>query len=91
MDLILEIDHANDTNDKIIQTSIEKKLNQPGQHHHHKEIAPVAWIIIVSEVLHNFIDGMSIGCAFNETILKGASLSIAIICEEFPHKLGKII
>ena len=51
-------------------------------------IAPVAWIIICSEGLHNFIDGLSIGAAFTETALKGFSLSLAIICEEFPHKLG---
>ena len=51
-------------------------------------IAPVAWIIICCEGLHNFVDGLSIGAAFSETILKGFSLSLAIICEEFPHKLG---
>lgn len=73
---------------KRIQTSVANGLNQ--MHQHVQEISPVAWIIIVSESLHNFIDGLSIGCAFNETILKGASLSIAIICEEFPHKLGNL-
>ncbi len=34
------------------------------------------------------LDGLSIGAAFTETFLKGASISLAIICEEFPHKIG---
>ncbi|RNA30455.1 zinc transporter ZIP14 isoform X1 [Brachionus plicatilis] len=51
-------------------------------------IAPVAWIIIFGEGLHNLIDGLSIGAAFTDSILNGLSLSLAIICEEFPHKLG---
>lgn len=51
-------------------------------------IAPVAWIIIFGEGLHNFIDGLSIGAAFTDSIINGVSLSLAIICEEFPHKLG---
>lgn len=55
---------------------------------HEHAIAPVAWIIILSEGLHNFIDGLSIGAAFTESVLRGFSLSLAIICEEFPHKLG---
>ena len=38
--------------------------------------------------MHNFIDGLSIGAAFSESLLNGFSLSLAIICEEFPHKLG---
>ena len=38
--------------------------------------------------MHNFIDGLSIGAAFSESLLNGFSLSLAIVCEEFPHKLG---
>jgi zinc transporter ZupT len=34
-------------------------------------IAPVAWMIIFGDGLHNFIDGLSIGAAFTESILKG--------------------
>ena len=84
-----ENEQLNNQINKNIQTSIASELNNAHNHSHgHTEIAPVAWIIIVGESLHNFIDGLSIGCAFNESIVKGASLSLAIICEELPHKLG---
>ena len=52
------------------------------------DIAPVAWMIIIGDGLHNFIDGLSIGAAFTESIYQGMSICIAVIFEEFPHELG---
>lgn len=52
------------------------------------DIATVAWMVIFGDGLHNFIDGLSIGAAFSESILSGISVSVAVICEEFPHELG---
>ncbi len=51
-------------------------------------IATVAWMIIFGDGVHNFIDGLSIGAAFSESILTGISVSVAVLCEEFPHELG---
>lgn len=51
-------------------------------------IATVAWMIIFGDGFHNFIDGLSIGAAFSESILSGISISVAVVCEEFPHELG---
>lgn len=53
-----------------------------------KVIAPVAWMIIIGDGLHNFIDGLSIGAAFSESMVLGMSTSVAVIFEEFPHELG---
>jgi zinc transporter ZupT len=72
---------------KQTQTSILSGIDKAHAHEHIK-VAPVAWIIIISEALHNFIDGLSIGAAYSEMTLKGLSLSLAILCEELPHKLG---
>jgi len=52
------------------------------------KIATVAWMIIFGDGIHNFIDGLSIGAAFSESILTGMSVSLAVLCEEFPHELG---
>ena len=52
------------------------------------KIATVAWMIIFGDGIHNFIDGLSIGAAFSDSILTGISVSVAVLCEEFPHELG---
>lgn len=54
-------------------------------------VKTVAWMISLSDALHNFIDGLAIGASFTMSILNGVSTSIAIVCEEFPHELGKTI
>lgn len=45
-------------------------------------------MIIFGDGLHNFIDGISIGAAYSESILSGLSVSLAVFAEEFPHELG---
>jgi len=66
--------------------------NNHGHSHNHLQgfhsIAPVAWMIIFGDGLHNFIDGLSIGAAFTDSKMKGISICLAVICEEFPHELG---
>ncbi len=59
--------------------------DKPEQGH----IKSVAWMIIFGDGLHNFIDGLSIGAAFAGNIMTGISVSVAVICEELPHELGK--
>ncbi|KAL4641656.1 zinc transporter ZIP8-like [Arapaima gigas] len=54
-------------------------------------IKTVAWMISLSDALHNFIDGLAIGASFTVSILTGFSTSIAIVCEEFPHELGDFV
>lgn len=51
-------------------------------------IATVAWMIIFGDGVHNFIDGLSIGAAFTESVIAGVSVSVAVLCEELPHELG---
>lgn len=68
----------------------QKNSSHSHHHHHHedKPVATVAWMIIFGDGIHNFIDGVSIGAAFTESILAGVSVSLAIFCEELPHELG---
>ncbi|XP_055026057.2 metal cation symporter ZIP8 isoform X1 [Misgurnus anguillicaudatus] len=55
------------------------------------KIKTVAWMITLSDALHNFIDGLAIGASFTLSLLTGFSTSIAIFCEEFPHELGDFV
>ncbi|XP_068195339.1 metal cation symporter ZIP8 [Antennarius striatus] len=58
---------------------------------HISSIKTVAWMITLSDALHNFIDGLAIGASFTVSIMTGFSTSIAIVCEEFPHELGDFV
>ncbi|XP_076471660.1 metal cation symporter ZIP8-like [Babylonia areolata] len=68
-------------------------MNGHGHSHHARRgdgtrVAPVAYMVIFGDGLHNFIDGLSIGAAFTDSVLLGISVSVAVICEELPHELG---
>ncbi|XP_062840796.1 metal cation symporter ZIP8 [Trichomycterus rosablanca] len=54
-------------------------------------VKTVAWMVTLSDALHNFIDGLAIGASFTVSVLAGFSTSIAIVCEEFPHELGDFV
>ena len=54
-----------------------------------RKVAPVAWMIIIGDGLHNFIDGLAIGASYSSSTYVGLSTSLAIFCEELPHELGK--
>lgn len=50
----------------------------------------LAWMVMAGDVIHNFVDGLSMGAAFSEDVGLGISISLAIISEELPHELGRI-
>lgn len=77
--------HHHGINQEQVLTDALKRGGPPVRR---AEIAPVAWMIIIGDGLHNFIDGLSIGAAFSESIVLGMSTSVAVIFEEFPHELG---
>ncbi|BFZ15571.1 hypothetical protein BsWGS_18610 [Bradybaena similaris] len=50
----------------------------------------LAWMVMAGDIIHNFVDGLSIGAAFTEDIALGISISLAVVCEELPHELADV-
>ncbi|XP_046367677.2 metal cation symporter ZIP14-like [Haliotis rufescens] len=55
-----------------------------------QQIAAVAWMVLLGDAIHKFVDGLSVGAAFTENITTGLSLAISVLCEELPHELGDV-
>ena len=63
-------------------------------HHHapgahvHLRARPIVWLIIFGDAVHNFVDGLALGAAFNGSITLGLSTAVAVACHELPHEIG---
>ncbi|MCE9549324.1 ZIP family metal transporter [Candidatus Nomurabacteria bacterium] len=74
----------------LIFFSLEKFLHW----HHHGEdkeephVHPVGKLILFSDGVHNFIDGMIIGASFLVSVPVGLATTIAVILHEIPQEIG---
>ena len=55
-----------------------------------ENISSVAWMVIFGDGIHNLADGLAIGAAFADGYMSGFSTSVAVLCHELPHEIGKI-
>lgn len=72
----------------LIFFTLEKFLHW----HHHgedtEEIHPVGKLILFSDGVHNFIDGIIIGVSFLVSVPVGIATTIAVILHEIPQEIG---
>lgn len=54
-------------------------------------IQAYGWANLATEMLHNFVDGISIGLAFLNGSLPGFSVALAVAVHELPQELGDFI
>lgn len=57
----------------------------PSEHHH-----PVTYLILISDALHNFLDGLAIGAAFMIDVRLGLLTSLVIATHEIPQEMGDL-
>ncbi|VDO76711.1 unnamed protein product [Onchocerca flexuosa] len=53
------------------------------------EIPSIAYMILFGSSANNFVDGMSNGVAFADSLGRGLSIGAACIAQQFPQELGK--
>lgn len=59
-------------------------------HHslHHPHIAPFSYLILVSDGLHNFMDGLIIAASFSANFHLGIVSTFAVMAHEIPQEIG---
>jgi zinc and cadmium transporter len=58
--------------------------------HHHHGIKPVARILMISDGLHNVLDGLLIGASFLASRPIGLATTLAVLLHEIPHEIGDL-
>lgn len=59
-----------------------------GHTHDHSQIKPVGYMILFSDSIHNFIDGLIIGASYLVSIEVGIATTIAVLLHEIPQEIG---
>ena len=70
---------------------LEKFLHWHHEHHHHNKedhIKPFGYLNLVSDGVHNLIDGIIIAAAYMINIEVGISTTVAVILHEIPQEIG---
>jgi zinc transporter ZupT len=49
---------------------------------------PVGLLVLTSDFIHNFVDGIAIGVSFATSFPVGMSTAVAVFLHEIPHELG---
>lgn len=60
-------------------------------HHHHEEmhnIKPSAWLVIIGDAIHNFVDGLAIAATFIASPAIGWATTVAIAAHEIPQEIA---
>ena len=78
----------------IISFIIEKiiwrhcHIHQCSAGHHHARPQPFAYLNLIGDGVHNFIDGLIIGASYLVSVPVGLSTTLAVILHEIPQEIG---
>merc|ERR1719265_736189 len=62
-----------------------------GGDHHSSSVAAYGYANLLVEMIHNFVDGISIGLSFMAGGPAGVSATIAVAVHELPQELGDFV
>lgn len=68
--------------------SEEHEQHTEGHPHSHQHIQPVGRMILISDGVHNLIDGVIIGASYLVSIEVGIATTIAVALHEIPQEIG---
>lgn len=80
--------------EKIIHWQHRHSEKEAGPHIHHAHVhahsdkQPFAWINLIGDGVHNFIDGLVIGAAYMISIPAGIATTLAVVFHEIPQEIG---
>jgi len=74
--------------EKFLRWKHEHGLDHEEGHGHHHGIKPVGRILLLSDGMHNFVDGLLIGASYLVGIKIGIATTLAVILHELPHEIG---
>lgn len=60
------------------------------QHQHQDRVhrTGAGSLVIISDAIHNIVDGLAIGASFRSSFSTGLSTALAVLLHELPHELG---
>jgi len=58
------------------------------EHWKSKKIKPVGYMILFSDAIHNFLDGVTVATAFSFNISLGLITTFLVVLHEIPHEIG---
>lgn len=98
LDLLAEAGHSGDFERGLVGALLgiigffllERFLHWFHHHHEHEpgKTDPSALLVIVGDVVHNFIDGIAIGAAFLVSVPTGIVTTLAVATHEIPQEIG---
>uniref|UniRef100_A0A1I7Y9J9 MFS domain-containing protein n=1 Tax=Steinernema glaseri TaxID=37863 RepID=A0A1I7Y9J9_9BILA len=83
---VIEPTSSSDPEAVVPERSADKKVIDPAE----IEVASVAYMIIFGSSANNFVDGMSTGAAFSDSVVRGVSIGLAVVSQQFPQELGTL-
>jgi len=74
--------------EKVLHWHHHGHFNEAEHTHAEMHRRPLGYLVLTSDVLHNFIDGMVIGAAFLISVEVGIAVTIAVMLHEIPQELS---